>query len=35
MATVAVTESGTLSPPSCGKDPAPVTGYALVDLQPA
>jgi hypothetical protein len=34
-ATVAVTESGTLSPSSCGKDPAPVTGYALVDLQPA
>ncbi len=32
-ATVRIAESGTLSPPSCGKDPEPITGYALVDLR--
>jgi hypothetical protein len=34
-ATVAFTESDTLSPSSCGKEPEPITGYALVDLRPA
>jgi hypothetical protein len=31
-ATVELTESAVSSPPSCGKDPEPISGYALVDL---